>query len=356
MMTPRERIRAVLDGKRPDRVPFDIWYTAEVRDALMGHFHVADEMRLWHLLDLDKIVMIDAPYLDIGQPMTDGSGRPLARNEWGSGIRTVDHGSGGFYEEVVFFPLADATQVDEVRSYPWPDPDRFDYAALSEKCTYYGRWTRMLIFISLFEIYCKLRPMDQSLMDLYVEEELADAIIARIRSIQSEYIEKAFEACGDAIDLVYLSDDMGMQDRQLIGEDVWEARFAEPYRRLIEQVHFHGAKVFYHSDGAAFPIIKRMVDLGVDVINPIQHTCPGMEPDHLLDAFGGAVAFHGAVENQHILPFGTPEEVVREVGENIASLGTYGRYICAPCHNLQPGTPIENILALFNADRNWNGD
>jgi uroporphyrinogen decarboxylase len=342
-----------LDGRQPDRVPYDIWYTPEVRDGLMRHLSVADEMELWDCLGLDKIVMIDAPYLDIGQPMIDGSGQRIAHNEWGSGIRTIDHGSGGSYEEVVCFPLADATGPDDIRSYPWPDPTRFDYAALSEKCTYYGRWTRMLTFISLFEIYCKLRPMDQSLMDLYVEEELADAIIEKIWSIQSEYIEKAFQACGSAIDLVYLSDDMGMQDRQLIGEDVWEARFAQPYRQLIEQVHSHGAEVFYHSDGAAFPIIKRMVELGVDVINPIQHTCPGMEANHLIDAFGQAVVFHGAVENQRILPFGTPEEVVREVRENIAVLGTYGRYICAPCHNLQPGTPMENILALYNADRNW---
>jgi len=95
------------------------------------------------------------------------------------------------------------------------------------------------------------------------------------------------------------------------------------------------------------------VDLGVDVINPIQHTCPGMEANHLIDTFRGTVAFHGAVENQHILPFGTPEEVGREVYGNIATLGTYGRYICAPCHNLQPGTPIKNILALYNADRYW---
>lgn len=343
-MTPRERIRAVLEGTQPDRVPFDIWYTPEVKDQLMGYFDVADEMEFWRLLNLDKIVMLDAPYLDIGQPMT---------NEWGSGIRTVNHGLGGSYEEVVYYPLAEATTVDEVLSHSWPKAEKFDYAALSHSCAQHAHWTRMLTFISLFEIYCKLRPMDQSLMDLYMEEDLADALITKIWSIQSEYIERAFAECGNMIDIVYLSDDMGMQDRQLIGEDVWEARLATPYRKLIEQIHSHGAKVFYHSDGAAFPIIKRMVELGVDVINPIQHTCPGMEADHLIEAFKAKVAFHGAVENQYILPFGTPEEVKREVREAIQTLGKYGRYICAPCHNLQPGTPIENILALFNTERNW---
>ncbi|MBI9095165.1 MAG: hypothetical protein JEY71_09815 [Sphaerochaeta sp.] len=139
----------------------------------------------------------------------------------------------------------------------------------------------------------------------------------------------------------------------MISVEVWEARFGEPYRQLIELIHSKGAYVFYHSDGAAFPIIERMVDLGVDIINPIQHACPGMEREHLIEAFGSRVAFHGAVENQQVLPFGTPEEVVNEVLLDIKTLGAHGRYICASCHNLQPGTPLENILALYMCDRSW---
>lgn len=344
-MTGRERIQAVLEGRRPDRVPFDIWYTPEVCDQLMAYFHVTDERALWRLLKLDKIVMIDAPYRKLSED--------ALTNEWGSGLRKVSHNLGGVYEEVVFYPLAHVTTVEEIDAHHWPEPDLFDYGALVESCERYSQWTRMLSFISLFEIYCKLRPLDQSLMDLYVEEELADAILEHIYSIMRAYIEKAFATCNDGIDIVYLSDDMGMQDRQLIGVDVWEARLAPLYRLLIEQIHGHKAKVFYHSDGAAFPIIERMVDLGVDVINPIQHQCPGMECDRLISSFEDRVVFHGAVENQHILPFGTPQDVTQEVLQNIATLGTYGRYICAPCHNIQPGTPLENILALYHTDRNW---
>ncbi len=78
-----------------------------------------------------------------------------------------------------------------------------------------------------------------------------------------------------------------------------------------------------------------------------------MEREHLIEAFGSKVVFHGAVENQQILPFGTPEDVHKEVATNIKTLGKHGRYICAPCHNLQPATPIENILALYNSERSW---
>ncbi|MDY0290590.1 MAG: uroporphyrinogen decarboxylase family protein [Sphaerochaeta sp.] len=349
----RERILSVLAGKKSDQVPFDIWYTPEIKRMLMDHFRVSDEQQLWRILKIDKIVMLDAPYKDMPDAIHDSEGRTLSCNEWGSRILNVSHSSDGSYEEVVFYPLAEAETIEELDAHTWPDPDQFDYHSLLDSCNRHDEWVRMLSFISLFEIYCKLRPMDLSLMDLYAEPELADHIIDKIFTIQKQYIEKAFEVCGDAIDVVYLSDDMGMQDRQLISVEVWQDRFGEQYRALIELIHSKGAYVLYHSDGAAFPIIEQMVALGVDVINPIQHVCPGMECEHLIEAFGSRVAFHGAVENQQVLPFGTPDEVVSEVRKNIKTLGAHGRYICAPCHNLQPGTPLENILALYRCDRSW---
>ncbi|MDD4763095.1 MAG: uroporphyrinogen decarboxylase family protein [Sphaerochaetaceae bacterium] len=352
-MTPRERILAVLDYSPTDRVPFDIWYTREVRDQLMTYFGVSDEIAVWDALELDKIVMVDAPYTQVNNPVYDERDRLLTFDEWKSGRRTVRHSYGGDYEEVVFFPLASARSKNEIEGYLWPDPTLFDYSELKNSCVKYARWTRMLTFVSLFEIYCKLRPFEQALMDLYIEPELADAIIRKIFEIQRQYIEQALRTCNGAIDVVYLSDDMGMQDRLLISEEVWEARFLEPYRDLIKLIHAHKARAFYHSDGAAFPILKRMIDLGIDIINPIQHTCPHMDRKHLIEAFSDRVVFHGAVENQRILPFGTTNQVRTEVRKNIDVLGTYGRYICAPCHNLQSGTPLENILSMYRCDRSW---
>jgi len=109
-----------------------------------------------------------------------------------------------------------------------------------------------------------------------------------------------------------------------------------------------GKRVFYHSDGSAFDVLRSMVDLGADVINPIQHACPGMERDRLREALGDRVVFHGAVDNQQVLPFGSPDDVRREVRENIRLLGDGGGYIVAPCHMIQPGTPMANIVALYD--------
>lgn len=351
-MTTRERVLATLHREQRDRVPFDIWYTPEVRDQLLSYFNLTKESDLWRQLEIDKIVMMETPYTQLKPSSLDDQGRVLTFNEWGSATIVVDHGSGGIYEEVVHFPLKEAESVEEIETYSFADPTLYDYDNLNYQCTTeYSEWTRMLTFVSIFEIYSKLRPFDLSLMDLYIEVDLAHALISKILEVQKKYIELSFEATNNAIDIVYLSDDMGMQDRLLIKEEVWEQFFKEPYRQLIDLIHSKGALAFYHSDGAAYPILKQMVDLGVDVINPIQHTCPGMEREHLVKSLGERVAFHGAVENQHILPFGTPQMVQQEVRENIATLGSKGSYVCAPCHNLQIGTPIENILALYRCDR-----
>ncbi|NOY07271.1 MAG: uroporphyrinogen-III decarboxylase-like protein, partial [Spirochaetes bacterium] len=157
----------------------------------------------------------------------------------------------------------------------------------------------------------------------------------------------AFEICGDLIDIVYLSDDMGMQDRPILPLDKWKEFFLYPYSRLIKLIKGYGKKVFYHSDGSAFDILEQMVILGADVINPVQYRCPGMEREKLKKELGSRVVFHGAVENQKIIPFGSPEEVKEEVRDNLKILGSGGGYICAPCHNIQPGTPVENIKALY---------
>ncbi|MCF7944526.1 MAG: hypothetical protein K9L75_03190 [Spirochaetia bacterium] len=379
-MSHRERILSVIRGEQTDRVPFDIWYTPEVRDQLIELCGVSSEPEMWGSLDIDKIVMLETPYADMDSGNGSGSGQNEEAEkgekaekaeeaeeaekaekgertlEWGHRVRDVANDAGAVYEETVYYPMKDISTVEEVHAYPWPDASQYRYDVLQERCEYYAPWTRMLTFISIFEIYCKLRPMDQALMDLYIEQDLARAVISHILEIQKEYIKRAFAACGDAIDIVYLSDDMGMQDRQMISTEKWEEMFAGPYKELIDLVHSLGAYVFYHTDGAAFPVIQRMVEQGVDIINPIQHTCPGMDREHLIESLEDSVVFHGAVENQQVLPFGTAEDVRKEVAEDIRVLGRCGKYICGPCHNLQPGTPTENILALYHSDRNWRID
>ncbi|MCX7037871.1 MAG: hypothetical protein NT005_01860 [Spirochaetes bacterium] len=345
-LTSRERILYTLERLPVDRTPCDIWYTPEVMEALFSHFTTRDPFVVFDELGVDKILFLEAPW----KKARKSEERAATTTQWGSRIQYVGNSAGG-YEETVHFPLAGVEDPRRALEHAWPDAEDFDYAALRKSCREASRWVRMLSFISLFEIYCKLKPMDEALMDLCINPELAHRIIDRLLQFQKSYILNAARACKDQLEIVYLSDDMGMQDRPLVSFTTWEEYFKAPYRELIDLSHSLGMYTFYHSDGSAYEVLEAMAGMGVDIVNPIQYTCPGMQREKLKRNLGDKVIFHGGVENQRVIPFGTPGEVAQEVRDNIRILGKGGGYICAPCHNIQPGTSVENVLALFRAVR-----
>jgi uroporphyrinogen decarboxylase len=127
-------------------------------------------------------------------------------------------------------------------------------------------------------------------------------------------------------------------------------RFLKPgMRRMIDLAHSFGVKVVHHDDGAIRPLLPELIELGIDVLNPIQWRCAGMGREALARDFGKLVVFHGGIDNQQTLPFGTPADVKREVAENVRIFRGGKGYVAAPCHNIQPNTPTENILALYEA-------
>lgn len=343
-MDSYDRITSALAGKTCDRVPCDMWATDEVVERLKRHFGADTERGLYGSLGVDKIVWVSAPYADLPAPAPGMSGT----SAWGVQYRDQAYG-GGTYREAAYAPLARMESVRDYERHLWPDPDRFDYRALADRVEAERGCPLMLEFISLFEIYTAMRGFENALADLYVEREMAHRALERIAEVQLAYIDRALDAAGDGIDLVYFSDDMGMQDRQLFPAEVWAEFIGPRAERIIDLVHLRGRKVFYHTDGSAPEIVDRLVGMGIDVLNPIQYVCPGMERERLKALYGGRVVFHGAVENQRVLPFGTPAEVKRETLECIELLGSGGGYIVAPCHNLQPNTPTENILAMYEA-------
>ncbi|MDC7233327.1 MAG: uroporphyrinogen decarboxylase family protein [Spirochaetales bacterium] len=345
-MTSKERILNTLERKPVDRAPADIWMTGEVFNKLADHFGTAEEKEIYRKLGVDKIYWLSAPYTEI-KPSKENPDEDEIFNEWGACYKPKAYEDGEYLENS-YYPLKAMETVEEVENYNWPDPDKFDFQALASSWLNHKDEATMLSFVSLFETYTSLRSFDEALMDLYINQDFLRAALKKLADIQIEYIKRSLTAA-PGIDLVYYSDDMGMQDRQIIPTEVW-SEFIEPHAaRVIETVHSFGKKVFYHSDGSAFEIVEKLVNLGVDVINPIQYICPGMERDVLKEKLGDRVIFHGAVENQNVLPFGTAEDVKQEVNDCKKILGEGGGYIVAPCHNLQPNTPVENIIALYQA-------
>jgi uroporphyrinogen decarboxylase len=156
-----------------------------------------------------------------------------------------------------------------------------------------------------------------------------------------------FESIPGQVMISYVAEDMCSQESLMYSPDQIRTYFIPHMKRMAELIHENGGYVFHHNDGAIRDIIPTMIDAGIDVLNPIQWVCRGMERNALKHDFGDKIIFHGAVENQRILPFGTVDEVRNEVIENINTLGKNGGYIIAPCHNLQVVSPVENVVAMY---------
>ena len=187
-------------------------------------------------------------------------------------------------------------------------------------------------------------------MDLAINKEYAHYVIDKICNFLYSFHERLFEAADGLIDIAEVTDDFGTQTGLMISLEMFDEFFKSHYQRLIELVKDFDIKVFHHDDGAIRALVPKMVELGIDVLNPIQWRLPGMNPGELKKEFGKKICFHGGVDNQKTLPFGKPQDIEEEV---IYLLNTLAfdktGYIIAPCHNIQPITPVENIIAMYEA-------
>ena len=350
-MNPRERILATLNRQAVDRPPVDLWCTPEILDLLRTYTSLDDELDIYRNLGIDKIVWIFPGY----------NGRYFDPNDsgeitlWGVPTRMVKAGL-ATYQEYINPPLAGYDSPEQLNDYPsWPDPDLFDYEgakALAKKARSYN-FATIGPWISHFEIYCQMRGLENALLDTLIFPDLLDATLDRIDAIQTVMLKKLLHELGDDIDIIFISDDMGMQENMLVPLDVWERHFKDRLKNWCDIIHGFGKKVLFHTDGAVRPLIPHLIDCGIDILNPVQHVCPGMDCAELKKAFGDRIIFHGGVENQKTLPMGTADEVVRETLDCLRTLGKDGGYICCSCHNIQAGTPVENIIAMIDTVKTY---
>jgi uroporphyrinogen decarboxylase len=352
-MEPKERVRAVLNRQPVDRFPGDHWVTPEISGQLKSHYGVEEDYDLYDAMGLDKIVWIFPMYRKPGSD--EGSGSQVGADTsgehtmWGVPLVKMQSGQAVYYE----FgrpPLKDYESPQQLDEYSlWPDPDYFDYeTAQKDARKASARYATLGPWVSFFEVYCQMRGMEQALMDLLTEPRFAHAVLDRIEDCQTEMMKRFIRALGNDLDMIFLSDDMAMQQNLLISKEIWSQYFRPRLKRWCDLIHSFGKKVFYHSDGAVEPLIGELIDCGIDVLNPIQHACPGMELEKLADRYGSRLVFHGGVDNQTVLPFGTVKQVQEETKHCLETLGANGTgYIVCSCHNVQAGTPIDNIIAMI---------
>jgi uroporphyrinogen decarboxylase len=302
---------------------------------------------LWERLGVDKCIH-QAPVHPAARENTWHT--PSLFSLWHVETRTIGYGGGlGEYVEDAFHPLAAARTVADVERFDWPDAGLFDVSLMRAQCEQWKDYPILGACSEPFYLYCRLRGMEQALEDLVSNPSIAGAILERILDFDLTLFRRVLDALPGLVDLVYVAEDLGTQASLLMSPRTFR-RFLKPgMARLIDVAHSYGVKVVHHDDGAIYPLLPELIEIGIDVLNPVQWRCRGMDRQRLAREFGHAVVFHGGVDNQHTLPFGTPEDVRRQVRENIRVLGAGKGYIVAPCHNMQANTPTANILALYDA-------
>jgi uroporphyrinogen decarboxylase len=340
-MTPRERWLALFAGEKPDRIPTDYWATDEVTARLCSELRCADKEELYVKLNIDGVFHLD-PVRTVEHFPSD----PQA-DIWGTRRKAISYGAGS-YDEFDNHPLENVTTVEEIHAYPWPRPEDNDYERFAREIATAPR--HRVIRVGNYEpflLYCALRGMELAMMDLKVEPEIVDATLEHIFQYHYALNSRLFEIGKGRIDITYVAEDLGGQTSLLFGIPEIRNFILPRQKKMADLARSFGIHVFYHTDGAAREIIPDLLNVtGIEILNPIQWRCPGMEREGLVRDFGKRVIFHGAVDNQFTLPFGSPTDVRNEVLDNIRIFAGH-RWICAPCHNLQPVTPTANILSLY---------
>lgn len=340
-MSPRERVLAAIGREEPDRTPFDFWAEPAALNRLFAHLGHRDEERLLNDLGVDirRLNAVEPPLTELG------NGR--LQNMWGERFIMRPTQWGPVREDMPG-ALAHARDIADIERFPWPTPDMLDYSDLADRCRRCGDHAVMYGFADVWQRPALVRGWERLFEDMVERPEWAHALCRKFTDFYLEDYTRAQEICGGRIDLFLLISDLGSQRGPLISLAMFRA-FVAPYlRATIERIHALGARVMYHSCGLIRDFIPDLIELGVDVLDPIQPVSPAMQPERLKPDFGDRLAFHGGIDTQVLLPSGTPAEVAAEARRYCATLGKGGGYILAPAHLFQPDVPPENVLAVYD--------
>lgn len=346
-MTSKARMLAFLNGGVPDRVPSHYRGTNEVTEKLLAYFDTTDFEVVRRELGIDGWRHVSPGYLGPElRRFEDGSWESL----WGTQYKSVAYDTGS-YAEKCYFPLQHATKAKELDRYRWPEVDWWDFESVAREIALLGGSVINSGYYSLFEKFNDLKPLEECLTDIICEPGFVRDVFERLHRYWMAFNAEIFRLNQGKVHMTIISDDVGMQDRLMMRPSTWGEFFAPFYREYIEMAHGYGVKVVFHSDGSINEILPDLIECGIDVLDPVQYRCPGMEREYLKETYGDRLKFSGAVENQQVLPFGSVEQVEAEARECMRTLGRGGGYVLSSCHKIQPITPVENIIAMYRMVR-----
>lgn len=366
-----------LSFEEPDRIPYDLAGTtwtgiaAGAYRELAAYLGSPDPEPQWSDV-IQQIVIPSDEILD--RLKVDVQGLfPLTSHNWDVYDQLLDRGDHWVYHDewgfthhfpkkqghwfsLVGNPLGDTVLDSEmIESHPWPNaanPERL--RGLREKALTV-RDRGKLVFLKglcagLFEMHQRVRGMSNAMMDPLMYPEPSDKLIGKITDLKIAFWEMALDSLADVVDVIGEGDDYGTQESQLISPEAFRMYYKPHTHRLLSTIRKKApkAKIMFHSCGNVRPIIPDLIELGVDILNPVHITAEGMGPKELKKDFGKDIVFWGGgVETQSVLPSASPREVKENVKANIDALAPGGGFVFTTVHNIQSEVPPENIMAMW---------
>lgn len=356
MVTPRKRVSLALSHKQPDRVPIGYSATPEVNNNLKKYLNINSDSELLKRLGVDYR-MVFPDYVGPKDLLSEKDWSDLpGKDIWGVERRTVKNVYGE-YREICKHPLKDVKDIEELERYPWPKTEWFDFASLEKQFEVLDEEDEYWVILSgasSFEQAWYLRGMEQFLMDLIVNPDIAYKIMEKIYEFSISRIIESIKATKDRIDMIWFCDDVASQSGMFMSVDTWRKMIKPWAKKYYKISHDYSKKTLYHCCGSLEPIIEDLIEVDLDALNPIQFSAKGFpEPEVLKERYGSRLCFEGGMDVQTVLPFCSAEDVKKETKKLIRILGKDGGYILQPSHNIQPDTPIENIMAMYDTALNY---
>lgn len=377
-MKPRERVKAALNHKEPDRVPIDLGQAIGDGITSIAYRNLRQYLGLpelpiriqhkfaqeaWVDEDVLRRFRVDFRRMEYGAPdnWTDKViDERSYMDEYGV-IRTMP--IGGYYYDLTGPPFAQEATLSAIENHPWPDPeDPGRYRGMRETARRLHEETDYAVVAmlncSFFNRCFELRGWENFFMDLVADVEFAEALMDRYLDGRLRMAELALDQISEYVDVVVVSsDDLGMIDRTIVSPKVYRSLVKPRMKRTYDFFRARtDAKLFQHCDGAIYPFLRDLVEVGADCLNPIQVSAAGMDDTAKLKAdFGDKLTFWGGIDTQTVLPHGTPEDVKEEVKRRIRDMAPGGGYVVCSVHNIQPEVPPANVAAMLDAAYEFGG-
>lgn len=359
-MIPRERVLKTIQHQEPDRVPLDEAYysfslqSPEGRQKLMRTVGLSDVDGVKDFLGIDlrdlfmmpsETFMGQAVYKEPPWVWVHELPGNRYRDEWGI---EYEIGATGEYFHYVHHPLEGLEKIDDYQFLDLNAPGRFETAEEQMR-----RWSGKYAICghmeaTLFEQAWYLRGFRRLIRDLYDNEAFCESLFDKLLEFRLEQAKRWVEL---GVDIIRLGDDFGTQTGMLISLATWRRYFKPRMKKLIDTLKKSRLYVFYHSDGCIEPLIPELIEIGVDILNPLQPECNNIE--RIKREFGTRLTLHGTVSVQRTLPFGTIEDVENEVRSRLKICAPGGGLILAPCHAVGPDVTIEKLITLYRCAQNY---